>query len=45
MRARVRDTTIYFDVDGMGLVPDGDRWSIGPCCLCCTADRVPIILT
>ena len=25
MRARVRDTTIYFDVDGMGLVPDGDR--------------------
>ena len=25
MRARIRDTTIYFDVDGMGLVPDGDR--------------------
>ena len=25
MRARVRDTTIYFDVDGMGLVPDGDQ--------------------
>ena len=25
MRARIRNTTIYFDVDGMGLVPDGDR--------------------
>src|SRR5262245_10843282 len=23
MRARVRDTELYFDVDGMGLVPDG----------------------
>jgi proline iminopeptidase len=23
MRARVRDTEIYFDIDGMGLVPDG----------------------
>ena len=25
MRARIRDTTIYFDVDGMGLVPAGAR--------------------
>jgi proline iminopeptidase len=25
MRARIRDTEIYFDVDGMGLAPDGDR--------------------
>ncbi len=25
MRARVRDTEIYFDIDGMGLVPDGPR--------------------
>jgi len=25
MRARVRDTEIYFDVDGAGLVPDGTR--------------------
>ena len=25
MHARIRDTTIYFDVDGMGLVPDGPR--------------------
>ncbi len=25
MRARIRDTEIYFDVDGMGLIPDGDR--------------------
>jgi proline iminopeptidase len=25
MRAKVRGTEIYFDVDGMGLVPDGDR--------------------
>lgn len=24
MRARVRDTEIYFDVEGMGLVPDGN---------------------
>jgi len=24
MRARVRGTDLYFDVDGMGLVPDGD---------------------
>ena len=24
MRARIRDTDLYFDVDGMGLVPDGD---------------------
>lgn len=25
MRARIRGTEIYFDVDGMGLVPEGDR--------------------
>ena len=25
MRARIRDTEIYFDVDGAGLVPDGPR--------------------
>ena len=25
MRAKVRDTELYFDVDGMGLVPDGAR--------------------
>lgn len=25
MRARIRDTEIYFDVDGAGLVPDGGR--------------------
>lgn len=25
MRARIRDTEIYFDVEGMGLVPDGSR--------------------
>jgi proline iminopeptidase len=25
MRARIRDTEIYFDVDGAGLVPDGAR--------------------
>jgi proline iminopeptidase len=25
MRARIRDTELYFDVDGMGLVPDGAR--------------------
>ena len=25
MRARIRDTEIYFDVQGMGLVPDGRR--------------------
>jgi proline iminopeptidase len=25
MRARVRDTEIYFDIDGAGLVPDGGR--------------------
>src|SRR4030088_1217073 len=23
MRARIRDTEIYFDIDGAGLVPDG----------------------
>ena len=25
MRARIRDTEIYFDIDGVGLVPDGAR--------------------
>ena len=25
MRARIRDTEIYFDVDGAGLVADGPR--------------------
>ncbi len=25
MRAKIRDTEIYFDVEGSGLVPDGDR--------------------
>ena len=25
MRARVRDTEIYFDIEGLGLVPDGPR--------------------
>src|SRR5438477_4612270 len=25
MRARIRDTEIYFDIDGAGLVPDGAR--------------------
>jgi len=25
MRARIRDTEIYFDIDGMSLVPDGSR--------------------
>lgn len=25
MRARIRDTEIYFDVDGLGLVADGDK--------------------
>src|ERR1700722_12417145 len=25
MRASIRDTEIYFDIDGMSLVPDGDR--------------------
>lgn len=25
MRARIRDTEIYFDVEGAGLVPDGPR--------------------
>lgn len=25
MYARIRDTTLYFDVEGMGLVPDGPR--------------------
>ena len=30
MRARVRDTELYFDVDGMGLVPDGARMAERP---------------
>jgi proline iminopeptidase len=30
MRARVRDTEIYFDVEGSGLVPDGDRMKEKP---------------
>ena len=30
MRARIRGTEIYFDVDGMGLVPDGDRMTERP---------------
>ena len=25
MRARIRDTELYFDVEGMGLIPQGDR--------------------
>ena len=25
MRARIRDTEIYFDVEGAGLVPEGGR--------------------
>lgn len=25
MYARIRDTTIYFDIDGAGLIPDGNR--------------------
>ena len=25
MRAKIRDTEIYFDIEGMGLVPDGSR--------------------
>src|SRR5260221_13002197 len=25
MRARIRDTELFFDVDGVGLVPDGSR--------------------
>lgn len=25
MKAKIRGTEIYFDIDGMGLVPDGDR--------------------
>jgi proline iminopeptidase len=25
MRAKIRDTEIYFDIEGMGLVPDGNR--------------------
>ena len=30
MRARVRGTELYFDVDGMGLVPDGARMAERP---------------
>ena len=25
MRAKIRNTELYFDIDGMGLVPDGDK--------------------
>jgi proline iminopeptidase len=31
MRARIRDTEIYFDVDGAGLVPDGPTMRERPC--------------
>jgi proline iminopeptidase len=34
MRARVRDTELYFDVDGMGLVPEGGRM----------VERIPLFL-
>ena len=30
MRARVRGTELYFDVDGLGLVPDGNRMAERP---------------
>jgi proline iminopeptidase len=30
MRARIRDTELYFDIDGAGLVPDGDRMAERP---------------
>jgi len=30
VRARIRDTEIYFDVEGMGLVPDGPRMAERP---------------
>lgn len=30
MRARIRDTELYFDVDGAGLVPDGPRMAPRP---------------
>ena len=30
MKAKIRDTEIYFDVDGAGLVPDGPGWREKP---------------
>ena len=30
MRAKIRNTELYFDVDGMGLIPDGDRMTERP---------------
>src|SRR3954454_4772359 len=30
MRAKIRDTEIYFDIDGAGLVPDGRRMTERP---------------
>lgn len=33
MRARIRETEIYFDVEGMGLVPDGPRMRERPVAL------------
>ena len=30
MRAKIRNTELYFDVDGMGLVPDGERMAERP---------------
>jgi proline iminopeptidase len=30
MRAKIRDTEIYFDVEGAGLVPEGARWRSKP---------------
>ena len=30
MRAKIRDTEIYFDIDGAGLVPDGPRMTERP---------------
>ncbi|MFL5950162.1 MAG: alpha/beta fold hydrolase [Gaiellaceae bacterium] len=34
MRIRVRDTTLYFDVSGMGLVPDGAHMKDRPVVIC-----------
>lgn len=30
MRAKIRDTEIYFDIEGAGLVPDGPRMKEKP---------------
>ena len=30
MRAKIRDTEIYFDIEGAGLVVDGPRWRSQP---------------